>query len=123
EELLLDVADYRHVHHGPGIVLIGHEADYSLDNSDGRLGIKYNRKAPVAGNNHARLTQAFASVLSAALRLQEDGRLNRNLSFDGRNIEIAINDPVLAPNNEETRGLTEAELRKFADGVLGGKYS
>ena len=27
DELLLDVADYLHVHHGPGIVLIGHEAN------------------------------------------------------------------------------------------------
>ena len=48
EELLLDVADYRHVHHGPGVVLIGHEADYAIDNTDGRWGIRYNRKA-VAG--------------------------------------------------------------------------
>src|ERR1043165_8660714 len=30
EELLIDVADYLHVHNGPGIMLIGHEADYSL---------------------------------------------------------------------------------------------
>src|SRR5205807_2486817 len=50
-ELLIDVADYRHVHHGPGIVLIGHEADYSLDQTDGRLGLRYNRKAPLPGSN------------------------------------------------------------------------
>ena len=31
EELLIDVADYRHVPAGPGVVLIGHEANYSLD--------------------------------------------------------------------------------------------
>ena len=35
EGLLIDVADYLHVHHGPGIMLIGHEADYSLDNRAG----------------------------------------------------------------------------------------
>src|SRR5260370_24044056 len=44
DELLLDVADYRHVEGGPGILLIGHEADYSLDNTDNRLGVRYNRK-------------------------------------------------------------------------------
>src|SRR5689334_21079722 len=48
-EPLIDVADYRHVHHGPGIVLIGHEADYSIDNTNGRLGPRYNRKAQLAG--------------------------------------------------------------------------
>ncbi|PYU19621.1 MAG: hypothetical protein DMG32_24145 [Acidobacteria bacterium] len=31
EELLLDVADYRHVPAGPGVVLIGHQANYSVE--------------------------------------------------------------------------------------------
>ena len=43
-ELLLDVADYRHVYAGPGVVLIGHEGNYSVDNTDNRLGVRYNRK-------------------------------------------------------------------------------
>ena len=30
EGLLIDVADYSHVPEGPGIVLIGHDVDYSL---------------------------------------------------------------------------------------------
>ena len=37
-EMLIDVADYRHVPNGPGVVLMGHEASYSLDNTKGRLG-------------------------------------------------------------------------------------
>src|SRR5579872_1428900 len=45
EELLLDVADYRHVPSGPGVVLIGHQANYSVDNMGNRLGVRYNRKA------------------------------------------------------------------------------
>ena len=49
-ELLIDVADYLHVHNGPGILLIGHEADYSLDNRAGRLGLLYNRKAQLDGS-------------------------------------------------------------------------
>ena len=76
EELLLDVADYRHVHHGPGIVLIGHEAYYSLDDTDGRLGLRYNRKATMAGSNADRLRQATQAALRASARLQEDPRLN-----------------------------------------------
>src|SRR5437879_9478234 len=76
EELLLDVADYRHVHHGPGVVLIGHEADYASDNTDGRLGIRYNRKAPLEGSNRERLANSLRSALAAAERLQLDTRLN-----------------------------------------------
>src|ERR1700689_1480437 len=37
EELLLDVADYRHVPEGPGVVLIGLQADYGGDKTVGRL--------------------------------------------------------------------------------------
>lgn len=38
-ELLIDVVDYKHVHHGPGIILIGYEGDYAYDSIDGRAEI------------------------------------------------------------------------------------
>src|SRR5512141_809613 len=72
EELLLDIADYSHVPDGPGVVLIGHEADYALDNTDGRLGVRYNRKAPLSGSNRDRMIQATKAALSAAQKLQQD---------------------------------------------------
>src|SRR6266536_2221892 len=90
EELLLDVADYRHVHHGPGIVLIGHEADYSLDNTDGRLGLRYNHKAPLEGTNQERLGQAVRSALRAAQRLEEDERLKAKWNFNSQDIEVFV---------------------------------
>ena len=32
-ELLIDVVDYRHVHDGPGVILIAHDAHYAIDTS------------------------------------------------------------------------------------------
>jgi hypothetical protein len=123
EELLLDVADYRHVHNGPGIVLISHEADYAVDNTDGRWGIRYNRKAPVAGSNQDRLTQVVRATLIAAARLQQDTRLNGRCNFNGQDIELIINDRQLAPNTHETRQASEPELRSFFDALFGeGSY-
>src|SRR5215469_15808070 len=58
EDLLLDIADYTHVPEGPGVVLIGHQADYSVDNTLGRLGVRYNRKVETEGNNQQAMTQA-----------------------------------------------------------------
>ena len=110
DELLLDVADYRHVHEGPGIVLIGHEADYSLDKTDGRLGIRYNRKAPLEGNNQDRLIQATRAVLNACIRMEQDSRLNGQIAFNGQEIEIFINDRMLAPNLERTREAVAPDL-------------
>ena len=124
DELLIDVADYRHVHHGPGLMLIGHEADYSLDQSGGRLGLRYNRKAPLAGTNLDRLIQATRSALAAAQRLEADPRLNGRLSFNGQDIQLVINDRLLAPNDEATRDGVKADVQTFAAKLFGeSEYS
>jgi len=120
DELLLDVADYRHVPDGPGILLIGHEANYSVDNLEGRLGLRYNRKAVIAGTNQDRLEQAFRSAVRAAQRLEEDAPEGQKLAISGREIEMWINDRLLAPNREETRSTLGSELRKFLDKLLAG---
>ena len=116
DELLLDVADYTHVPDGPGIVLIGHEADYALDNTDGKLGVRYSRKATVAGSNLDRLEQATRSVVRAFERLQQDLKP----SFNGTDLEVVINDRLLAPNTDTTKKAAEPEIRKFLARVFDG---
>src|SRR5688500_9263262 len=69
-EVLIDVADYAHVHQGPGIALIGHEADYFMDQGEGRLGVLYNRKRPPAGSLESSVAQAFGRALRAAALLE-----------------------------------------------------
>jgi hypothetical protein len=118
EELLLDVASYAHVKDGPGILLIGHEADYSLDLTDGRLGLRYNRKALLEGTNASRLDQAARTTLNALERLERDGRLRGKIQFDGRGLELFINDRLLAPNTKETRRAVDPELRAFLGRLL-----
>ena len=77
EELLLDVADYRHVPGGPGVMLIGHQADYSVDNSDHRLGVRYNRKAAFDGSNFDRLKQAARAALAVCAKARAGAALER----------------------------------------------
>src|ERR1700681_869929 len=114
EGLLLDIADYRHVEAGPGVVLIGHEGNYSVDNTDNRLGVRYNRKAVLNGSNQDRLEQAARAALSACRRLEEEPRLGGKLRFNGREFEIFINDRLLAPNSDETRKAVNSDLRAFS---------
>ena len=118
EELLLDVADYRHVHGGPGIILIGHEADYSLDNTDNRWGVRYNRKTVLDGDNQGRLEQATRAALGALQRLQQDATLKFHFKGDG--IEILINDRALVSNSEESREALIPEFREFSERLFGG---
>ena len=111
EELLIDVADYLHVHHGPGIMLIGHEADYSLDNRAGRLGLLYNRKAQLEGTTQEKLVQATRAVLTAAQILEKEN----GLKFNGQELQIIINDRLLVPNTAEVFAVLELDLRAFFD--------
>ncbi len=123
-ELLLDVADYRHVHAGPGVVLIGHQGDYSVDNGQERLGVRYNRKAELDGDNESRLAQAAVAALTACQRLEADPRLEGRLRFNGRELELFVNDRMLAPNDASTRQAAEPVLRKFLERLFrGSDYS
>ena len=124
DERLLSVADYRHVPQGPGVLLIGHEGDYSLDESDGRRGVRYNRKTAIEGSNDDRLRQAMRAALYACQRLEEHPALQGKLCFNGQDIELFINDRLLAPNTNTTRMAVEPELRQFFTEMLGGaEYS
>ena len=110
-ELLIDVADYVHVHHGPGVILIGHEADYSLDNRAGRLGLLYNRKAELEGSVQEKLAQAGYAALTAARLLEKEN----GVKFNGQEAQVIINDRLLAPNTPETFATLEPDLRTFFD--------
>ena len=123
-DLLLDVADYRHVPAGPGVVLIGQEGDYSVDNTDDHLGVRYNRKAPLDGSNQDRLLQAARAALTACQRLEAEPGLGGKFRFNGREIELFVNDRLLAPNRDETRADVQRDLETFFQKLFrGGEYS
>jgi hypothetical protein len=120
EELLIDVADYLHVHNGPGIMLIGHEADYSLDNRGGRLGLLYNRKEQLDGTTEEKLVQATRAALIVAQILENEN----GLKFNGSEVQVVINDRLLVPNTVETLASLERDLKSFFNQLYGGtEYS
>jgi hypothetical protein len=121
DELLIDVADYTHVPAGPGIVLIGHEGNYSVDNTDNRLGVRYNRKATFGGGNQECLAQAARAALTACRRLEAEPRLGGSFRFNGQDIEIFVNDRLIAPNNAATREAFDADFHLFSQKLFRGK--
>ena len=116
EELLIDVADYLHVYNGPGIMLIGYEADYSLDNRAGRLGLLYNRKAQFDGTIQEKLAQAVRAALTAAQILEKEN----SLKFSGQEIQVIVNDRLLVPNTAETFAVLEPEVKSFFSRLYDG---
>jgi hypothetical protein len=121
DELLIDIADYAHVPAGPGIVLIGHEGNYSVDNSGNRLGVRYNRKKILDGGNQECLSQAARAALTACRRLEGEPRLNGQFQFNGQDIEIFVNDRLIAPNNAATREAFDTDFHLFSRKLFRGK--
>jgi hypothetical protein len=116
DELLIDVADYRHVPEGPAVILVGHEADYVIDHADGRMGLLYNRKATCEGSSEDKLRQAISAALQACQRLEEEFQ---DLKFGRSEIAVTINDRALAPNDPETYQTFQPVLDEFIATALG----
>ncbi len=72
DELLIDVADYHHMADGPGVVLVGHQADYGLDLADTRPGLLYRRKRDFPPTLAEALRQAFRQLAQARERLVQE---------------------------------------------------
>ena len=116
-ELLVDVADLRHVPAGPGVILVGSEADYSLDHAGGEWGLQYRRKDVVDGSNVDRLRQAFEAARRACDRLEEE--FPDRIRFSRSRADVIINDRALAPNTDDTRRAAAPDLEQFARAALG----
>ena len=118
-ELLVDVADYRHVSSGPGVMLIGHQADYNMDHAGGLFGLRYIRKAALDGDNNSRFRQALASAAHACVRLEEQFASDGPLTFSRNRFELVVNDRALAPNTVETYAACEPELKSSLQSIFG----
>lgn len=106
-EVLIDVADYRHVPQGPGVVLVAHDAHYVLETTDGQPGLLYSRRRETHASRqdiHA-LTDRLASVLHSALsaceQLEAEPALAGLYRFRGDTLLVRCNDRLLGHNTVE----------------------
>jgi hypothetical protein len=110
DDLLVDVADYSHVHAGPGILLVAHEGNYAFDETDNRRGLVYYSKRPLAGDLQQRLAGVCRKALRACQLLEQAPELKGNLAFRGNELRLFSNDRLLAPNEERTYTALEPAL-------------
>jgi hypothetical protein len=96
--LLIDIHDYSHMHHGPGILLVSHEANFSIDMSDGRPGLAYYRKTPTTLVPVEHMTTILRSALQACRLLEKDARIRFTLD----ELAVFANDRLNAPNDNQT---------------------
>lgn len=121
--LSIDVADYAHVHQGPGVLLIGHEGDYALDFAGDRPGLLYRGKRqgwqdgaarPAEGLLEARLRLVLGNLLHAAAALQTGahraGATAAAFRYRPDEIEWSFPDRLQTPNDASTYQAVAARL-------------
>ena len=108
--LLIDVADYRHVVAGPGVLLLGHDGDYVLDGANGRPGLLYKHKRDWDSDNlQARLRTVLQRATLATELLQTDPTLE-GLTFRTDEVEITFPDRLNVPNTPETFAAVQEDI-------------
>ena len=95
--LLIDVHDYSHVHHGPGILLVAHEANLSVDEAEGRRGLVYIRKQP------ATLRETVDAAFAAAKLLDD-------VKFETNTFEVFCNDRLFTPTTAQIAEATGGKV-------------
>jgi hypothetical protein len=109
-----DVADYSHMHAGPGIVLVASDANVSIDESDNRRGLLYSRKSPLSGSNQEKLRAVLRSALENCRKLEREPKLTGKFKLLGNETVIAINDRLGAPNTAESFAAVAPDLEAVA---------
>lgn len=122
-EVLMDVAQYGHVHHGPAVLLVGHASDYAIDFGEGRAGLLYSRKREAPSDPKECVTDALKRALAAAKKLEEDKSLPTPVRFRTDEILFRLNDRLLAPNDAETFAAVEPILKGALAALFGEEPS
>jgi hypothetical protein len=97
----LDVADYSHMQAGPGIVLVADDANVSIDETGNRRGLLYSQKGKLSGSNIEKLSTVLRSALENCQRLEQDPALRGKFRFVGNEVEILVNDRLVASNTSD----------------------
>lgn len=117
EGLLIDVADYKHVPDGPGVLLIGHDVDYGLDLIGGKPGLLVRRKR-YQGQGSLRdvLRETLRKAVLAIEAIKADG--TTGVEFSAATVEITLVDRLLSPNTDAAAAQASREIEP----VLGELY-
>ena len=115
--LLIDVHDYSHMQDGPGILLVAHQGNFSIDSNNDGMGLLYYRKQPA---------ETLADIVNPAVQgcrlLEDDPRLRGRIRFHLDEAIIVANDRLLAPNTDESFSQLQPPLSATLQQVLGKPF-
>jgi hypothetical protein len=116
----IDVADYKHVKEGPGVLLIGHEGDYALDLGHGRPGLLYSYKREWQSETLAgRLQAVLHRLLRGAQLVETEASLDGRITFGTDELQLTFLDRLRTPNTPETLAAVGHEVEAALAAVYG----
>ena len=104
--LLVDVHDYSHVPNGPGILLVAHEANLNIGETERSL--VYIRKQPAALADTLAAAEAAAKLLTA----------EQGVQFQTGQFEVFANDRLLAPNTRASAAQWQSLVAQTTGGSV-----
>lgn len=114
EGLLIDVARYGHVHHGPGIMLVGHEGDYSVDTAGGAPALRYTLKRTDADSLRDAVALAWKRLAGAIAEAASGG-----IATVSGDVTVRVFDRLRAPNTDETATSLTGEIESVVADAAG----
>ncbi len=112
--VLIDVADYRHVPDGPGVMLISHEINYSMDHIDGQFGLTAQRKLGLETHHKDRILGLVRAAAAFGSLLEKDSRVGGKITWEGGSFYYMTNDRLHAPNTDESFAAIKSDLEQAA---------
>jgi len=112
DKVLVDVASYGHVPYGPGILLIGHDENYSMEYGvENKLGLLFSVKEERAGSNIERVEYAIKAAVAACKKIMQDEDYKDKIKFDFNGLVVSINDRCIVGNTEDGFKFIDAEFK------------
>lgn len=112
EGLILDVADYRHVPAGPGVLLVGHDVDYGINGDAFTVVRKRSADSPA----RTQLRDALRMGLGALDAISDDGEIAA--TFDRSRFTVTVPDRRLGPPDAAAAAL-HAEVEPLVTELYG----
>ena len=116
---LIDVADYRHVPDGPGIMLISFDINYAMEHGGGQFGLSAQRKLGQDGTHQERIVELAKRMALFGTLLEADSRLGGAFALEGGKFLYFANDRLRLPNTAEAFDAIQPDLAAAAAALYG----
>lgn len=110
---LIDVADYTHMSQGPGVVLVSHEANWSMDEQNGKLGLLYTSKIESTEESLTQHMQTLFENVCKVCEILEATPRHKGLKFNTNHLQWLVNDRLTGKNTTENQSLFKTAIETW----------